>query len=248
MDEENVNPTPEDILPTDAAAEAPAEMPEEVPAAEAPVEEPDDTNELEELRDYKARNEAANQELVKLMRLNPALVKTLSMMKEGASFEEAVARNIDLSALPVEGDPDYDKWSARIKEREDELAKSSEYENTINANREISQQNLREFAAENGMSEDQAWDFVATHISPLLDDLASLKFSKEFMTMIHKAVNHEAKVEEAKNEGITEGRNQKIEEEIMVEPPAGDGLPSAPSAAVMPKAPKKQSYVDYLKS
>ena len=245
MDEEV---TTTDILPVEEPAPVETEAPAEAPAEE-PAEMPEDnTAELEELRDYKARNEAANAELLKLMKLNPGLTRTIRMMKEGASWEEAVARNIDVSALPVEGDPDYDKWSAAAKAREDEYNKNMEFEQTLAQNRDVSMQNLKDFAAENGMSEEQAMQFIEAHVSPILDQIAQLNFSKEFLTMIHKAVNHESKIAEAKEEGMIAGRNEQIEEKMMT-PPPGDGLPKGASeGAAAPKPKKPQSYIDYLKS
>ena len=248
MEDETMT-TAEDILPAaeETTAEVPAENTEATTetAEEMPV---DNTAELEELRAYKERNQAANAELIKLLKLNPTLVKTIQMMKEGATFEEAVARNIDLSALPVEGEPDYEKWSQSAKMREDEYNKGLEFENTLAQNKAKSQENLRAFADENNLSEEQAMQFVETVVSPLLDQIATLDLSKEFLTMLHKGVNHEAKIAEAKEEGMIEGKNSKIEEEIMTPPPAGDGLPKGAGSMAVEKPAKKQDYIDYLKS
>ena len=248
MEDETMT-TAEDILPAaeETTAEVPAENTEATTetAEEMPV---DNTAELEELRAYKERNQAANAELIKLLKLNPTLVKTIQMMKEGATFEEAVARNIDLSALPVEGDPDYEKWSQSAKMREEEYNKGLEFENTLAQNKAKSQENLRAFAEENNLSEEQAMQFVETVVSPLLDQIATLDLSKEFLTNIYKGVNHETKVAEAKEEGKMEGMNAKIEETMMTPPPAGDGLPKgAGSVAVAEKPQKPMSYIDKLK-
>ena len=247
MEDETMT-TAEDILPAaeETTAEVPAENTEATTetAEEMPV---DNTAELEELRAYKERNQAANAELIKLLKLNPTLVKTIQMMKEGATFEEAVARNIDLSALPVEGDPDYEKWSQSAKMREDEYNKGLEFENTLAQNKAKSQENLRAFADKNNLTEEQASDFVASTLSPMLDKLASLDFDIDFLDFVWKSVKHEEKIAEAKEEGMIEGKNSKIEEEIMTPPPAGDGLPKGAGSMTVEKPAPKPSYIDSLK-
>jgi len=203
---------------------------------------------ISDLEDYRNRNEMSNAELIKLARQNPGLIRTLQMMKEGASWEEAVARNVDLSAIPIEGDPDYEKWAANAKARDEEYGKAQEWEQTLAANKEVSQQNRKDFAEENVMSMEQAMEFVEKHLSPILDELSNLNFSKNFLKMIHAAVTKEADVAAAKEEGMLEGKNAKIEETIMTPPPAGDGLPKGASAGAVPEMPKaKPSYIDSLK-
>ncbi len=253
MEDEKMPPVAEETTATEMiAGESSPEATTETPAEETTATPEDRIAELEaanaELQAKVDRYIENDEKLKKILRMNPGLIKAIQMMYEGASWEEAVARNVDLSAIPVEGDPDYGKWSEQAKAREEDYNKSVDFDNQLAKNREISQQNLKEFAEENGMSDEQAMQFITDHVSPLLDMIATLNFTKEFLTMIHKAVNHESKVAEARDEGMIEGKNAKIEEEIMTPPPAGDGLPKGGNAMAAEKPQKKQSYIDYLKS
>lgn len=209
------------------------------------------------LEDYVERDKVKNSRILQLAKQNPALVKIIQMLDEGFDMEEAVARNIDLSAFPRPGDENYDEWLAnpdyskvaeQAKTRENEYNQGVEFENTLAQNKIKSQQNLKDFADENGLSEDQAMEFISSVVSPLLDKIATLDFDKDFLAMLYKGVNHEQDVASAKEEGVIAGKNANIEE-IMQPAPSGDGLPKASSASAEanPKPTKKEDYIDYLK-
>lgn len=200
---------------------------------------------MSELEDYRDRNEVSNSELIKIARLNPGLIKTIQMMKEGASWEEAVARNVDLSAIPTEGEPDYEKWAKSASERESEYNRILDEEERLTQNRQNSIQNLKDFAAENGWSEEQTADFYTKIVSPTLEAIANLDFSIDFYKTLHKAITAEEEKAAAMEDGILKGKNMTAEE-IMQPEVSGDGLPKASSTVESPAPTKKKSYIESL--
>lgn len=201
-----------------------------------------------ELEDYQKRNTEMNAKLDEIIKQNPSLAATILDMDSGYSWEEALVRNNDISALKeMEEDLEDSKLQEAKAYRQTRQSESEAFESTLNENKEFSQSELRAFAEENGMDEAQALDFVEKYVSPMLDDLAQLKIGRNVLALLHKAATADDKILEAQQTGELRGKNAKADE-IMKETVLGDGLPKAGSSMVMaePETPKKKGYIASL--
>lgn len=72
------------------------------------------------------------------------------------------------------------------------------------------------------------------------------KFTEETINMALNAINHDADIDNARTEGITAGRNAKIEEKLR-KPKKGDGMPNLAGSNNSPtdKGKKAMTIFDY---
>ena len=178
----------------------------------------------------------------------PVLAKIIQDISMGATFREAIARHIDPEELTAtEGDPDFEAWEKNRTARTDEMAKRNQFGEELAANQEMTKSEIREFAAENSMSQEQAIEFLGK-IDEMLSGLYAGRIDRKTLAFLKKAVDADQMVADAKEEGEIAGRNTKIKETIA---PAkvGDGLPkiAASEDNPTPEPPKKQSYIDRIK-
>lgn len=226
---------------------------EEAPLEEAPIEAeavPEDLQaKISELEAYKAANEESNQKIMDVLDAEPVLAKIIQDISMGATFREAIARHIDPEELiAMEGDPDFESWEKNRTSRTEEMIKRKQFSDELAANQEMTKAEIREFATENNMSQEQAVEFLGK-IDEMLSGLYAGKIDRKTLAFLKKAVDADQMVADAKEEGEIAGRNAKIKETIA---PAkvGDGLPkiTASEDNPTPEPPKKQSYIDRLKN
>lgn len=175
---------------------------------------------------YQSDMQTANDSLVKIFRSDPTLTKVIKNMISGASFQEALARNMDLDTLKkVEGDPDHDKWAKAKEDRLTDLKSRDEHNETIDANRQQSMKDMGEFFTENKISDEEAGKF-AESIDRVLQDVFDGKISKEFLSMMRKAMEFDTAVGNAAAQGEIKAKNEKIETmKVDAEKEKGDGVP-----------------------
>jgi len=210
----------------------------------------DNTAELEELRKYKADQEQANQIIMDALDAEPVLAKIIQDIVNGATFREAVARHIDPEDLVAsEEDPDYEAWSKNKELRISELNKRKEFEETMSKNREMTAREIRDFATEQGMVEEQAIEFLGK-VDELFSNVYAGLIDRKTLAFLKKAIDADQMVEEARQEGEIAGRNAKITEKIAPSK-VGDGLPkvAASEDVQRPEPPvKKKGYIERLMS
>lgn len=185
------------------------------------------TRHLDTLEDYQQKNKDANKNLVEIFNSDPTLVGVLRDMTEGASFAEALARNVDLESLKVpEGDPDYPKWKENLEQRKKKQQEHDEFRAKYSENLDMSQKEVDEFAKENNLSEDDARAFLTT-VDELLGEIFEGKITKKFLTMMRKAINYQGDIETAATAAKIAGKNEGIEQKVAKEKTKkeGDGLP-----------------------
>lgn len=195
---------------------------------------------------FRERANTANEKLIALFEAEPQVGAIVRDMLNGASFREALARHVSPEDLvAAEGAPDYEGWNKNKSAREEAAAKRKAMADEYNANLEFSQQAVTEFAAENNMTEEAAEAFLGK-VDEMLAAVNSGKVSKEFLTMMNKAFNHDAAVQQARETGEIAGKNQKIVATKQAEP-IGDGLPKVTgSSEVKDEKPKQKGYFENL--
>ncbi|HHU35570.1 MAG TPA: hypothetical protein GXZ49_10190 [Bacteroidetes bacterium] len=179
---------------------------------------------LNTLIEFKVKSSEANKILSEIFDANPELGLVVKDMRDGATFREAMARHIDPSELtPIEGDPDYEGWSKNKSERIAALEERKKREDDFNANLELSAAAIKEFAAENNMTDEQASTFLAP-FDDMLAEINSGKITKETLIKFKRIMDYEKDVEAARKEGLMAGRNENITAK-REKAPKGDGLP-----------------------
>ena len=203
--------------------------------------------ENKELLAYKDANEKANQKIMDALDAEPVLAKIIQDISMGASFQAAIARHIDPEDIVAqEGDPDYNAWEENRKARSEEMGKRKEFADRLAANQEMTKAEIKAFAEENGMSNEQAIEFLG-QVDELFKNIYDGLIDRKTLALLKKAVDADQMVAEAREEGQIEGRNAKIKETIAPTK-VGDGLPKIATSEdnPTPEPPKKVSYIDRL--
>lgn len=184
--------------------------------------------------EYRKGSEASNKEFFDKLQENPDVALFIGSILNKESFGKALSYLSDV--LPFEeGSDDFNAYKESVSERKrkaDEAeAAAAEYE----ANLQESANSLQEFADENGMTPDEAMEFVQNITSTISDKLFSGKIDKDFLSAFYKAQNYEKDLMVAKEAGTIQGRNEKIDAKKRALT-KGDGLPPIrSSASTMPE-------------
>jgi hypothetical protein len=244
---------PEELKPEEVAAQEPQAVAETVPdvvpeeVQPEPVEEPlpgaipeqgaegDVTAELEELREYKKRNQEANKIIIDVLEEEPLLALILSEVSKGASLLEAIALHIDTDDLKLEeGMPDYDKWKKNTETRKQNRSERDAFMSELTSNREASVAEIKQFAEENELSEEEASDFLQT-LNDILTDAYKGKLTKTVLNRLYKGSKYDKDINnastQAEEQGKIAGRNEKIEATMGGLDNSGDGLPDIAAMA-----------------
>lgn len=175
-----------------------------------------------ELNKYKSNDEVISD----LMERNPEFAMVIMAMRKGMPFEQALRRYLgDIFKDTVEeDDPDWealkkasDEFLAEKKKADDEIA-------TRTANLEKSDLAFTEFVERNFPTEDEQIAF-AEYVRNTLSNIGMGDLSENIFEMFLKAYKHDTDVEDAKEAGAIEARNEKITAKRIKEKNETDGMP-----------------------
>lgn len=124
------------------------------------------------------------------------------------------------------------------------LAKEKSLEEEYQVNFAASMKTLEQVQTEQGLS-DETIDAAMDMVMGIVNDAIVGKFSRETIETALKAINHDAEVEAAREEGVIAGKNAKIDEKLR-KSKAGDGLPAIGGANASVATKKKNSFFDDL--
>lgn len=161
-----------------------------------------------------------------LMERNPEFALVINAMSKGMPFRVALRRYLgDILADEVaEGDPD---WDAMKKASDDFLAekrKTDEEIATRTTNLEKSDMELESFMEAQGWNKQEQEDFV-DFLRTSLRNISMGEVSPQFLAMMRDAFKHDEDVEDAKEAGAIEARNEKITAKRIKANTETDGLP-----------------------
>lgn len=201
---------------------------------------------IKDLEKYRTDNREANKKVMTLFNAHPELVDALRDMDEGADFAEAIALNLDpeqrkvLREVVLADDyvPQKENWKQKKTEREAKFAEKQKWTESYSENRKISANNLKEFATENSLDQ-TAMEGVAKYADQVLADVYNGKVSKQFLAMIHKAMNADAEIAKAAQVAEVKGRNAASVGKAEKADPVGDGLPDLAKGGETKQAPKR---------
>lgn len=179
----------------------------------------DDYDQYEqELDGYKSREK----KLSDMFAADPRSAQFLTDMYKGEDPILGLVRNFGVEIKDVLDDPEMqDKIAEANKEYVERVARSKKLDEEYEQNFKTTLETLRQFQAERGMSDAQI-DQVANYLVGVVRDGVMGKFSVETLDMACKAINHDADVAAAGEEGEVAGRNAKIMEKLR-KSAKGDG-------------------------
>ena len=184
------------------------------------------TNHLTEaeakLNEYKSNDEVISD----LMERNPEFAMVIMAMRKGMPFEAALRRYLgDIFKDTVEeGDPDWDALKKASDEFLAEKKKADEEIATRTANLEKSDIAFTEFVERNFPTEDEQIAF-AEYVRTTLGNIGMGDLNDTIFEMFLKAYKHDTDVEDAKEAGAIEARNEKITAKRIKEKTDTDGMP-----------------------
>lgn len=204
-------------------------------------------NYVSDLEGFKKRSEEVNSALWDAIEADPSLKETLKITAiDGKPFLVAIHSVFtpeELQALP--DDPMYAEVQDAIGTRKSKLEESRKRKQDMETNAQLSQQAITEFASENGLTEEQAADFLGK-VDAALSDIFSGKITKDFLMSMKKALNYENDIASASEMAEIKGRNANIEANI-IDKPISDGLPKVQGggsvAQTMPERKKTRTEI-----
>lgn len=166
------------------------------------------------------------EKLTKRLNQDPAEAEVFLDWLDGVDLLTATARHKGPEALqiPAEGTPEYDDWKKAGDERRKELDEMQAKVEEYRANAAKSDEDLAEFAKENGLTEEQSAELAQYINETLLPKIYAGTLDKDFYKFVQNARNYDVDLEGAREQGRVDGRNEKIE--VEKKHLAGSGLPN----------------------
>lgn len=159
---------------------------------------------------YKGREK----ELSDMFAQDPRSARFLTDMARGQDPVVGLVRNFGVEIKDVLDDPDKQEEIAEAnREYVERVARNKSLEEEYNRNLDQTLETLRGFQQQKGMSDEEIDDVVELLLGIVRDGVMG-KFSPQALEMACKAINHDADVQAAGEEGEIAGRNAKIEERL----------------------------------
>ncbi len=181
----------------------------------------DDYDEYDKnLSGYQEREKAFSDMFTK----DPRSARLFTEWRNGDDPAVALVRMFGTDIKDAIDDPErQEKIAESNKEYVERVAKTKELEEMYQVNLQESLKMLDDLSAE-GMSDDDIDNAMAFLIEIIKDGIIG-KFSKDSVLMALKAINHDADVSAANQEGLVQGKNTRVEEKLR-KPTQGDGVPA----------------------
>ena len=162
--------------------------------------------------------------LSNMFRENPQAAFILNDMRQGGDPVLSLVKRLGIEVRDVMDDPAMqDKLEAANKEYLERVARSRQLDEEYEQNMETTlNKTLPEYQQQNGLSDEQIDAIGAAWIQIIREGIMGI-LSPETITLIANALNHDADVANAQEEGEVAGRNAKIVEK-MRNSRKGDGI------------------------
>lgn len=171
-----------------------------------------------ELEGYRGREKS----LSDMFAADPRSAQFLTDMHNGNDPVLGLVRNFGVEIKDVLDDPEMqDKIAEANKDYVERVANSKKLDEEYEKNMDTTLETLRQFQAERGMSDEQIDKLVELLLGIVRDGVMG-KFSTETLDMASKALNYDADVAAAGEEGEIAGRNAKVVEKLR-KSKKGDG-------------------------
>lgn len=172
-----------------------------------------------ELGEYRDREKT----LSDMFSADPRSAQFLSDMHKGEDPVLGLVRNFGVEIKDVLDNPEMqDKIAEANREYVERVAKSKELDEEYERNMAVTLETLRHYQQERGMTDEQI-DAVIDALLRIVRDGVMGKFDVDTLDMMVKAIDHDADVDIAAEEGRIAGRNDKIVESLR-KSNMGDGV------------------------
>lgn len=172
-----------------------------------------------ELGEYRDREKT----LSDMFSADPRSAQFLSDMHKGEDPVLGLVRNFGVEIKDVLDNPEMqDKIAEANREYVERVAKSKELDEEYERNMAVTLETLRRYQQERGMTDEQI-DTVIDALLRIVRDGVMGKFDVDTLDMMVKAIDHDADVDIAAEEGRIAGRNDKIVESLR-KSNMGDGV------------------------
>lgn len=197
-----------------------------------------------DLERYKAEEKA----IVDMYASDPRSAYFMSEWHDGVHPVVALVRRYGKEFKDVMEDPEWqEQIEAADKEFAERTAKEKELDALYEQNHSESKSVRDAYQEEHGLSDEQIDAALALLVS-IVNDMVVGKLTSDALDMAMKAINHDADVETANQEGIVQGKNTRIEEKLR-KPKGGDGMPSLGGKGNTPSTRNKSySIFDYAEA
>lgn len=188
-----------------------------------------------QINQYKERE----QKFADMFTSDPRSAHFVNNWREGADPTVEFVRQFGKEMLEAANDPELlDKLAEANKDYVERVAKSKELEEEYKQNFAESCKVFDKIQQERGLS-DEMLDEAYEVVKRITNEAILGKFTEETMLMALNAINHDADVANARNEGTIAGRNTKIEEKLR-KPKTGDGTPNLAGSNNAPTSQKRR--------
>lgn len=178
----------------------------------------DDDDYDKNIAGYKEREKAFSD----MFTSDPRSARFLTDWRNGQDPVVGFIRQFGTDIKDAIDDPERQEQIAEAnKEFVQRVAKEKELEDMYQKNISESLKNIEELQAKNGLSDEQI-DKAMQLLMGIVGDGIVGKFTAESINMAMKAINHDADVSQANQEGLVQGKNTRVEEKLR-KPRQGDG-------------------------
>lgn len=179
----------------------------------------DDYDQYEqELDGYRSREKS----LSDMFAADPRSAQFLTDMHNGTDPVLGLVRNFGVEIKDVLDDPEMqDKIAEANKDYVERVANSKKLDEEYEKNMDATLETMRSYQQEKGLNDEQIDEIAALLLGVVRDGVMG-KFSREILEMASKALNYDADVAAAGEEGEIAGRNTKITEKLR-KSKQGDG-------------------------
>lgn len=203
----------------------------------------DDYDEYDKnISDYQEREKAFSD----MFTSDPRSAQFITDWRKGEDPEVALIRRHGKdNILNAINDPEkLEKIAEANKEFVERIAKEKELDELYQTNIDASLKELERMQQEEGMSDEQI-DAAMRLLLGICHDGIVGKFTPESIHLALKAINHDADVTAANEEGVVQGKNTKVEEKLR-KPKKGDGTAPLGGANSTAKQPRQRPSLGAL--
>lgn len=170
----------------------------------------DDYDQYEqELDGYRGREK----KLSDMFAADPRSAQLLTDMYNGVDPVVGLVKRFGMEIRDILDDPEMqDKIAEANKDYVERMAKSKQLDAEYETNMDATLETLRQYQSANGLSDEDIDNITAAWLQIVRDGVMG-KLTTETITLIANALNHDADVANAQQEGEVAGRNSKIVEQ-----------------------------------
>lgn len=173
----------------------------------------------------------SDERIARILDLNPEFAMVLDAMDKGMPFRVALRRYVgDILDEPEKGDDDFEAYREAAEAYLAEKKKTDDAINLRNSNLAESDKRFVAFVESQGWDEARE-DAFAQFVMDNLNALNNGDVSEKFLSAMRDAFTHDEDVEDAKEAGAIEARNEKITTKRIKASAETDGMPKGGSAS-----------------